>query len=139
MQATLRYITTYSAKKVKHFPHAMVAAAKILLRASRKIVPIDTKALYESGRVEYSGAGNKTIATVTYGDEKAYYAVWVHQDPTKVHGAAFNQKYAAEIARGLTHPRRPEERYKFLEEPARDEAVQSEMATEIARVLGETT
>jgi hypothetical protein len=47
------------------------------------------------------------------------YALWVHEDLTKSHGQDFNILHAAEIAAGTEHPRRPQERAKFLEEPLR--------------------
>ena len=62
----------------------------------------------------------------------AGYAVYVHEDMNKAHGAAYNAKYAAEIASGLTPSgkvkkgwkgrtnRGADQQAKFLEKPVRE-------------------
>lgn len=90
--------------------------AIFLLEASREFCPIDTKDLYNSSRVEVRGRLGTTEAKVTYNTD---YAVYVHEDLTKAHGATFNRKYSDEISRGVTHARRPQEQAKFLERPVR--------------------
>lgn len=83
--------------------------------ASQELVPLDKGPLKASGRVETKGSGEKTHSDVIYGDAEAPYAVVVHEDPTKRHGSEFNAYYAEEIASGITHARRPQEQFKFLE------------------------
>lgn len=96
---------------------SMRATAEFILAESQKIVPMDTGALAASGKVEVTfGTGLDTVATVSYGDANAPYAVFVHEDLSKRHGSAFNVHYAQEIAAGYTHERRPEEQAKFLED-----------------------
>ena len=74
----------------------IVKAANFLLDRSREIVPIDTKDLYNSSRVEQSGAGEKKVADVTY---NMPYGLYVHEDLNKKH--------------------KPGKTAKFLERPAR--------------------
>lgn len=95
-------------------------AAQTLLVESLKLVPIDTGELSKSATIKTNENGFNTTVDVSYGGENAYYAVFVHEDLTKVHGTAFNIKYAHEIMMGREHARRPEEQAKFLEKPAAD-------------------
>ncbi len=96
----------------------MQYGADIILFESQKLVPIETGALHNSGKVTKS-ARDFTV-TISYGDDKAYYALYVHEDPTKAHGTMYNAKYAYEISMGQKHPKRPEEQYKFLEKVCRE-------------------
>ena len=62
----------------------------------------------------------------------AAYAIYVHEDMSKTHGAAYNTKYASEIKEGLTKTgkvkkgwkgktdRGSNQQAKFLEQPARE-------------------
>ena len=97
----------------------LLAAAKVIYEETDKIVPEDKGPLRASGQVGLIGTGLASEAFVSYGGPDAPYVVWVHEDPTKTHGQAFNVKHAAEIAAGFEKARRPEERFKFLEEVAR--------------------
>lgn len=78
------------------FARGVVKAAKLLLKKSREIVPIDTKALYYSSKVVEYGRGQSKVAEVTY---TMPYGVYVHEDLNKKH--------------------KPPTQAKFLEQPAR--------------------
>ena len=84
-------------------------------------------------------------ASVIVGYSTAY-ALYVHENMQAAHGAAFNEKYAAEIAAmtklrkakkatGHTpyHRRKPDEQAKYLEQPAREQG--KEIGTLIVGVL----
>lgn len=92
-----------------------------LLGKSLAICPVDKGPLHASGHVRSEGSGFQTVVTVGYGGNASEYAVIVHEDLTKAHGDAFNNKHAAEIQAGTEHARKPEEQAKFLERPAREE------------------
>lgn len=121
---------------------ALTAGAKYILRESQQIVPVQTGHLKRSGTVYNAGGiGYYAIIIVGYGGD-AKYAVYVHEDPTKAHGAAFNIKHADKIARAGSYstnlktkksrfkpygkmgtatygwfPRGENQQYKFLETP----------------------
>jgi hypothetical protein len=81
------------------------------------------KALSVAGR-------KKAIASVGY---SADYAVYVENDLTKRHGETFNEYYAAEIASGTEHARRPQEQAQFLSQPLQDN--QTKLADIIATAV----
>lgn len=70
-------------------------AGMLLQRMSMEICPVQTGDLRDSAETRWDGAGTKTVVRVVY---KTDYAVYVHEDLTKAHGAAFNRKYARLIA-----------------------------------------
>lgn len=109
-----------SAKSLFVVDSAMRDAAKYLLKRSQELVPTDSGRLAASGRIESHNYGFAATIDVVYGDENAYYAVFVHENLLAVHGDAFNAKYAYEIAMGREHPRRSQEQAKFLQEPLAD-------------------
>jgi hypothetical protein len=95
-------------------------AGFFILRESDKEVPIDTGELWRSRRVLRTGQGFKTVVTAGYGNPNSpaqEYAVYVHEMFGIAHGEAYNVKYAARIAAGKDHMRRPGEKYKYLEDP----------------------
>lgn len=60
--------------------------AEVVYRKSQQYVPVETGALKKSGRVEVNDkAGMAAEASVVYGSEEAYYALYVHEDMTKNH------------------------------------------------------
>lgn len=71
------------------------------------------KALSVAGR-------KKATASCGY---SAPYSVYVENDLTKRHGETFNEYYAAEIASGAEHARRPQEQAQFLQQPLQDNQV----------------
>jgi hypothetical protein len=72
-------------------------------------------------RAKAAKAQEESNVSVSVGYTAAY-AVFVHEDLQKAHGAAFNIKHADEIASGAEHSRGPEQQAKFLEGPAREKA-----------------
>ena len=93
-------------------------AGRFLQRESQKIVPVDKTNLKGSAYTRVIPKGWKSDAIVGY---TAKYAVYVHEDLNKAHGAAYNNKYAKQIAAKVKGFKRkkPEEQAKFLERPAR--------------------
>ena len=103
-----------------------------LQRKSQEIVPVDWGDLKGSSFCRnVGGTGFDTDIVVGYGSEACNYAVYVHEDLNKAHGAVFNAKYAEEIAGGkMTYKgkkkkpkanRGEKQQAKFLERPAREE------------------
>jgi len=93
---------------------------KFLLRESKKIVPVDTGNLKASGFVRSEGSGIHTDVTVGY---TANYAVYVHEDMEKAHGADYNIKHLLLHKRGkkkgqIVVQRGENQQAKFLERPA---------------------
>jgi hypothetical protein len=113
-------------------------AGRELLKESRKIVPIETKALWHTGKV-VKGLGtdpNDVKVAVQYGGAPhVHYAVFVHEDMTKRHGRVYNEYYAIDIANGELKRKRPQERAKYLSGPASDDRVQSNMLARIKNRL----
>jgi len=118
-----------SAKKVRLGPGFEVGLKKaglFLLRKSQEIVPVWRGPLRASGRTRNVG-GKGYLADVVVGfGAGANYAVVVHEDLTKAHGAVFNRKYASEISNAKTaeqkayyFKRGENQQAKFLEGPAR--------------------
>lgn len=107
-----------------------------LLRESMLIVPVQTGNLRGSSFIRVFGSGWKTDVQVGY---TAGYAVFVHENLQKVHGKAFNIKYASEIeaakgtkrgtARGGMIRRGEQQQAKFLEAPMKSER------TEILKII----
>lgn len=82
---------------------AVFMEANEVLNESKKLVPVDTGALKNSGRVEQPRVDGRGVSVeVTYGGAAAPYALYVHEDPDASHAA------------GKT--------YKFLEIPAKKRA-----------------
>jgi len=107
-----------------------------LQRQSQKEVPIQFGNLRGSAFTRPFGKGVRTDVVVGY---TALYAAYVHEDQSAAHGAAFNLKYATEIAkyggRHKTYFRRGEnQKAKFLEDPAK--AKRPEILAIIARSMG---
>jgi len=86
-----------------------------LLGKSQKEVPVDKGILRASGFVrKTNGSGMNAEIGVGY---TAEYAIYVHENLDAVHGAEYNQKYAD----GSEKQRGPNQKAKFLEDPAREE------------------
>ena len=100
-----------------------------LLKKSLEIVPRDEGYLARSARCRISEESTKErpVVKVSYGTD---YAVYVHEipDPPTAHGWHYNLKHRWEIATGAIEPwsgrpyheRGPNQQYKFLEKPARE-------------------
>lgn len=103
-------------------------------RNAQKLVPILTGELRKSGMnpPQYVGRADYNPAYMI--GYTAEYAVYVHEDLTKLHGSEFNRVYAQQIAAAATKapkdrskleryfkPRRPQEQAQFLIVPGREE------------------
>lgn len=87
----------------KALTQALFMEANEVLNASKRIVPVDTGALKNSGRVEQPKITPRDVSVeITYGGAAAPYALYVHEDPDASHA--------------------PGKTFKFLEKPARERA-----------------
>lgn len=104
----------------------ILRACLLVLEESKKLVPVDYGFLKGSGGVRMRG-GNwasgdiKVEGVVMYLQE---YAIYVHENPDALHGAAFNAYYAKQLAAHpktgpFRHNRGANQQYKFLEKPFR--------------------
>ncbi len=112
--AIAKGLVKYRHQMGKRIENALMHGGKFILDESRKVVPIDTGDLYESSFIRKEGADFQTVVVVGY---TAPYAAYVHLQPWKEHGSAYNISHSAEIAAGTTHSRRLEERYDYLSGP----------------------
>lgn len=123
-------------KKKDKLAMGLFMAGMYLEAQSAKIVPVQYGNLkgshFVASPIGLGGASNKVIIEVGY---TASYAIFVHEDPDAAHGAAFNAKYADELALAKKLKRRkgglpaslemfrnsrgPNQQYKFLEMPFR--------------------
>lgn len=116
----------------------LAGAGSELLKESRKIVPIETKALWHSGKVvkdQGQGPNDRAVAVEYGGTPHVHYAVFVHEDMTKRHGRVYNEYYDIEIANGERMRKRPQERAKYLSGPASDKRVRANMLGRIRKRL----
>lgn len=94
--ALINKLDKYPAALAAGVHKALIKAGSLLLRASKRIVPVDTGNLKASGFVRPEGKGWDTRVTVGY---TASYALFVHEN--------------------LENKHKPGKQAKFLEEPAR--------------------
>lgn len=79
---------------------ALGRCAAVVYRKSQKLVPRDTEALAHSGRVETNDKKGKGAQfEVVYGDEEAFYALYVHEDLTKKHAPPTQAKFLEDAVR----------------------------------------
>ena len=90
----------YPAAMANGIHKALVKAGLLLLRASQKIVPVDTGNLRSSGFTRADGTGWDTKVTVGY---TASYAVFVHENLDNKHKKGKQAKFLEEPARAM-HP-----------------------------------
>ena len=110
----------------------LIAGGTYLRTKSMEIVPFQIGKLHASAYAPRNVGGRGFKADIVIG-YTAEYAVWVHEipNPPHAHGKEFNMKHAAEIAAAKGTPkgtaeggmkaRKPEEQWKFLEQPMRTE------------------
>lgn len=126
-------------KKVKPTLGAKVGtnlkrAGLFLQRESQKIVPVNIGNLKGSAFTRNVGGPGWAVDIVV--GYTAEYAVYVHEDLTAAHGAAFNVKYAEQIAdkkNKAFRSRGENQQAKFLERPMREK--RKEMLTIIHKGL----
>lgn len=117
VEACIKRLRAASVHAKNQVTAGMQSAAEHVLVESRRLVPKETFALHDSGRIKVTKAGFKTSIDVIY---SAPYALYVHENPMAAHGQAFNVKYVNEIAAGKFRLKDPWETWKFLEIPTRD-------------------
>lgn len=114
----------------------LLKAGAMIMRESQKIVPVQLGNLKAAAFERKEGSGTKAVVTIGY--EGVSYAAYVHEIPglnlssPVTHGELFNIKHAADIvaakgtkwgtAAGGMFKRKPQEQWKFLEHPVRDNA-----------------
>jgi hypothetical protein len=72
---------------------AMNEEGQIIFDKSQDLVPVETAALINSGRLELAKqVGNALEIEITYGGSAASYAMYVHEDPDAIHdeGKTYN-------------------------------------------------
>lgn len=89
-----------------------LSVARFILLESLKLVPIETGLLAASGKATVIGKSYSSVSRVTFATP---YAVYVHGDKEAAHGSRYNAENAERIRKGLTHARRPQEQYRFLQ------------------------
>lgn len=114
----------YDKELYRNFAKGVKKATTYLFRQTQKLVPVDTGKLKKSGKHKIIGSGRNTEGRIWYGTT---YGVYVHEDLTKAHGAAYNRKYARQIRLGILKKKRPEEQAKFVEAPMASSEVRSQM------------
>jgi hypothetical protein len=105
------------------FMKNLYTAGLFLQRESQKIVPIDKTNLKGSAFTRLIKKGWASDCIVGYTSK---YAIYVHENLDAAHGAAYNIKYAKQIANNLKgfKKKKPEEQAKFLEKPFREKRKQ---------------
>lgn len=89
----LRATGAAKSKDAANIADALGRAAQAIYKRSQTLVPVEFGPLKASGRVEVEGRGFGTRAYVLYGNELAYYAVYVHEDLTKAHASPTCAKF----------------------------------------------
>ena len=92
---SVQEVVTNIRRRENAFARAVSVGLKMagiyIQRESQKIVPVDTGNLRAGAFTRAEGSGFGTRVTVGY---VAEYAMFVHEDLTKAHGAEYNAKYA---------------------------------------------
>lgn len=123
----------------KNLPVGVVEQAKILFAKSQELVPLDTLALKESGRILVGGTGFDATAYVGYGgdpfsDEGVLKTV-VRKDGTSREVLKVPAEYAwYQHTYPMNHPNGGQDNY--LSDPARDAGVLAEMSRAIRNCVG---
>jgi len=63
----------------------LLKSANKILTEAKDLVPIDTGALHDSGRVALTKEGSKRVVTISFGNDKVDYALAVHEDLFVIH------------------------------------------------------
>lgn len=74
----------------KGYTNGIKKAGKFILDESRKIVPIDTKALYNSSSTKTKGRGWAAVQETMY---QMYYGIYVHENLTARHKPGKSAKF----------------------------------------------
>lgn len=93
VQRTLQAQRGMVAKDAKNIAISLSTCAQVLLKASQKLVPVDTGALKASGKVDTTGNGFAAVATVSYDGP---YAIFVHEKLEAYHEPPTQARYLAD-------------------------------------------
>jgi hypothetical protein len=121
LQKVIGKLQTKSGRLTKKAEAAAKRAAKLVIKEVNEVIPIDYGDMKDSVFFFTESSGSKIEVVIGY---SAPYAIYAHEDRQNTHGAAFNAKHAEEIAKHpatgpYRHPRRPQEKWKFLSVTAR--------------------
>lgn len=86
MQVLTDDILDIAKRPKKKIRAVLMEIGKLILKRARFYVPRDTGDLSRSGKIVImkDGKGNMGVM-VSFGSEKAFYALWVHEDTLKYH------------------------------------------------------
>lgn len=76
--------------RARGFVNGIKKVGKLILDESRKIVPIDTKALYNSSSTKTKGRGWASVQETMY---QMYYGIYVHENLTNKHKPGKSAKF----------------------------------------------
>lgn len=85
VESIIRAATKATGVTTKTIAAGLEQCGNIILRKSWKYVPVDTGELKSTGRVMVEGVGMNAKVRVTYGSDKAFYAMYVHENLTAHH------------------------------------------------------
>lgn len=108
---------------------ALAEGLAVLDQASSDVIPVDLGPLKASKRINVTGRGLDAVGKISF---NADYALRVHEDPSLLHGQAYNWAYARQIAAGSIEPysgrpyhsRGAQQDWKYLENPLKLNAKQ---------------
>lgn len=108
---------------------AMHGFATKILNESKKLVPVDTGALRNSGMVEGPDVdGDGVEVAITYGGSSAQYAAVVHEDMSMSHSPTLNTKVTKK-------PRRGQAKYLEIPVKANEDNFARDVAIRFARFM----
>lgn len=117
MSSVLGKLKAYGKSQEQSIRRGLVKGGRFLQRKSQDIVPVDLGPLKASAFTRDIGSMSPDII-VGY---TANYAVYVHEDLEKKHGAEFNQAYGVIKKSGEREKLRGDnQQAKFLEKPVRE-------------------
>lgn len=130
LEAIKANLKAYSVRQGLAAERGLLKAGFYLQRKSQQIVPVEFGVLKASAFTRpVSGAGLGVVVGVGY---TAEYAPFVHENPDAAHGAEYNKKHGLGVKRdeagrflkgsgAHSNARGPNQQYKFLEKPMREE------------------
>lgn len=108
---------------------AMFGFATKILNESKKLVPVDTGALRNSGMVEGPDVDSDGVeVSITYGGEAKQYAGVVHEDMTMSHSPTLMTKITKK-------PRRGQAKYLEIPVKAHEDSFARDVAVRFARAM----
>lgn len=113
----------------RNLGQAMFGFATKILNESKKLVPVDTGALRNSGMVEGPDVGSNDVeVSITYGGSSAQYAAVVHEDMSMSHSPT-------EMTKITKKPRRGQAKYLEIPVKAHEDSFARDVAVRFARAM----